>query len=151
MASNVINRATVRKRLATLLTATLVGTGKLCEAVYAYKTDEFAGMTPIVVVCSRGSDRDKITAVSVVNTDVLLYIYIFVLLTDGSTWTATLSEDRLDAIEKVISDTMYDNYYDEGNWISIDFDQQSQVEAVVIGDEAYQREVFFVKADAFSE
>ena len=151
MGNNVVDRAQVRKRLAVLLEAALVGEDKLCQVIYDYRTDNFGGASPALVVCSRGSDRDKMTEVSTVNTDILLYIYTFVLYTDGGEWGADDSEDRLDAIEKLITDTMYDNFHDPGNWISIDFDQQSQVEPIVIGDEMYQRETFFVKADAFSD
>lgn len=151
MASNVVDRAQIRKRLAVLLSAALVGGDKLAQQVLNYKSDDFDGKSPVVVVGSRGSDRDKMTQVSVVNTDILLYIYTFVLYTDGDTWTAALSEDRLDAIEKIITDVFVDNFYDSGNWKSIGFDQQSQVEAIVIGDELYQRETFFVKADAVSD
>lgn len=147
----VINRQAVRDSLATILGAVLVGDGKLCEAIYNYRTDNFNGASPVIVVCSRGSDRDKMTQVSVVNTDVLLYIYTFVLYTDGGTWTPALSEDRLDDIEALITDTMYANFNNPGIWVSIDFDQQSQVEPIVIGDEMYQREMFFVKADAYSD
>ena len=151
MVSNVVDRAQIRKRLAVLLTAALVGGDKLCEQVLNHKSDNFDGASPVVVVGSRGSDRDKMTEASVVNTDILLYIYTFVLYSDEDAWTAALSEDRLDAIEKVITDTMVDNFFDDGNWISIGFDQQSQVEPVPIGDELYQRETFFVKADAYSD
>ena len=151
MSSDVVSRSVIRKRLASLLETALVGDGKLAQAVYNYKTDNFEGATPIVVVCSRGADRDKMTETSVVNTDILLYIYIFVLYSDEGDWGPDDAEDRLDAIEKVISDTMYDNFYEEGYWISIDFDQQSQVENVVIGSLEYVREVFFVKADAYSD
>ena len=151
MVSSVVDRSQVRKRLAVLLGAALVGEDKLCQAIYDYRTDDFDGASPVLVVCSRGADRDKLTEVSTVNTDILLYIYTFVLYTDGDTWGADDSEDRLDAIKKLVSDTMYDNFHDAGNWISIDFDQQSQVEPIVIGDEMYQRETFFVKADCFSD
>lgn len=152
MASNVVDRAQVRKRLAALLDATLVASGSgIVEEVLNYKSDDFDGASPVVVVASRGSDRDKATEVSVVNTDILLYIYSFVLHSDGASWGADDSEDRLDAIEKLITDVMVDNFHDTGNWISIGFDQQSQVEPIIIGDELYQRETFFVKADAYSD
>jgi hypothetical protein len=151
MASNVVSRQVIRDRLASHLTTALVGAGKLAQNVLNYRTDNFEGATPMVVVCSRGSDRDKMAEVSVVNTDVLLYIYTFVLYSDEDTWGPDDAEDRLDEIEKVISDTMYDNFHDDGYWISIDFDQQSQVETVVIGSLEYMREVFFVKADAYSD
>lgn len=151
MPSDVVDRAQVRKRLAVLLTAALVGDGLLAEEVLEYKSDDFDGESPVVVVGSRGSDRDKMTEASVVNTDILLYIYTFVLYADDDAWTAALSEDRLDAIEAVITNVLVDNFNDEGNWISIGFDQQSQVEPIVIGDEMYQRETFFVKADAYSD
>jgi len=152
MASDVVNRKTIRDRLASLIEAKVGDAGSaIVEEVYNYRTDNFDGKSPVVVVCSRGSDRRKMTEVSTVNTDVLLYIYIFVLHTDGDTWGPDDSEDRLDLIEKQIHDCMVDNFHDDGYWISIGIDQQSQVDSIVIGDEMYQRETMFVKADAYSD
>ena len=151
MASDVVNRSVLRKRLAALLGTALVGDGLPVQAVYDYKTDQFEGESPVIVVASRGADRDKMTEVSVVNTDILLYIFTFVLYSDEGDWGPDDSEDRLDLIEKGITDVMVDNFYDENYWISIGFDQQSQVEPIIIGSQEYQRETFFVKADAYSD
>lgn len=152
MASDVVNRSVVRKHLASILDTGLVAAGTgIVQAVYDYKTDAFEGMTPVVVVASRGSDRDKLTEVSTVSTDILLYIYSFVLYSDEADWGADDSEDRLDLVEKQISDIVYDNFHVEDVWISIDFDQQSQVEPIIVGSLEYQRETFFVKADAYSD
>jgi hypothetical protein len=152
MASNVINRETIRDRLATLIDNALGSGGSgIVEAVYNYRTDDFDGQTPVVCVTSRGSDRRKLTEVSTVRTDIQLYVFIFVLYTDGESWTPALAEDRLDLIEKGVQDVLVDNFHDDGYWTAIGSDLQSQVEPVPVGDELYHRETLFLRAEAYSD
>ena len=152
MSSDVINRSVVRIELASLIDTALVAAGAgIVQEVFDYRTDRFLGKSPIVVVCSRGADRDKTTEVSTVQSDCLLYIFTFVLASDQDNWGLDDAEDRLDQIEKEITDVLVDNFYHENYWISIEFDQQSQVEPIVIGDLGYLRETFFVKADMYSD
>jgi hypothetical protein len=143
MASNVINRETVRDQLATLLSTALVGTGLPAQAVYNYQVGDFEGKSPVVVVTSAGTGRGNplISDTSVF----LLEVHSFVLyaLEDG-TWTEAQSEDRLDLLEKSIADVV-NNANDSGVWLSIMIADQSEIDGVEIGGDEYRHEMVPVR------
>lgn len=147
MPSNVINREVVRDQLAALLTTAMVGPGKPAEAVYNHQVGDFNGKSPVVVVTSVGTGRGSAI---VANTTVfLLEVITFVLyaLEDG-TWTEAQSEDRLDLLEKSISDVVVDAN-DTGIWLSVEFNGESAIDGVEIGGDEYRYEVIPLRITAW--
>lgn len=139
MASNVINRETVRDQLATLLNTALVGSGKPAQAVYGYQVGDFQGNSPAVVVTSVGTGRGSSLIAGA--TEFPLEVHTFVLYaTEDGSWTEAQSEDRLDLLEKSITDVINDAN-DSGTWISIEMNGQSEIDAVEIGGDEYRHEV----------
>ena|SRR5688500_10508414 len=139
MASNVINRETVRKQFAALLAAALVGPGKPAEAVYDHQVGDFEGKSPVVVVTSGGTGRGSSV---VANTTAFLLdavTFVAYALEDGS-WTEAQSEDRLDLLEKSIADVVKDAN-DSGIWLSVEFNGESETDGAEIGGVEYRYEV----------
>jgi hypothetical protein len=77
--ANVVARQTLREAFATLLTASLVGTGKPAQVVYDYKVSDFKGKYSVVVITSGETDRMKQAQVSRVNSLINLEAHLFVL------------------------------------------------------------------------
>jgi hypothetical protein len=138
MASDVINRETIRDAFTTLLNTALVGTGLPVKAVYGYKVGDFEGQSPVVVVASAGTGRGA-AAFDKTGSDVYLDIWIFVLYSDEGDWGEDDAADRLDLIEKEIADVVIDNN-STANWINVDYENRSVVDDVSVGGQAYQRE-----------
>jgi hypothetical protein len=138
MAANVINRETVRKQFAALLAAALVGPGKPAEAVYDYQVGDFEGKSSVLLVTSAGTGRGSALVAN--TTAFLLEVYSFVAyaLEDGS-WTEAQSEDRLDLLEKSVSDVVQDAN-ESGLWESVEFNGESAVDSVAIGGVEYRYE-----------
>jgi len=151
MASNVINRETVRDQLAELLTAALVGEGKPAQAVYGYQVGDFEDQSPVVVVTSHGSKRERLAKDTFTSTHFLLDIHIFVLYSDGGSWTEALSEDRLDLLEKCISDVIVDNKCLTDFWAWITLKEASVIAGIEIGSLEYRHEVMTVDVQGLDQ
>lgn len=146
MTTNTLNRSAVRAALATDLAAVLVGAGLPAQTVYAYQVGDFGTENPVVVITSNGSDRSRFNDPDAIWEDVLYFaIHIFVLyaLEDGS-WTEEQSEDRLDLIEKTISDYVLAASA-VGGGDEIWLDGRTTVEAPSIGGLDYRHEVIPVR------
>ncbi len=148
MSADGVNRSVGRKALASLLSAALTGAGKPAQAVYAYKVGDFKGQSPVVIVTSAGSQREKIMlSTTTRRVSVFLDVFTFVLYADPATgWTESDAEDRLDLLEKSISDVLVDNV-NTANWNNLTVDSKSQIDSVVIGGADYARELIQVKLD----
>lgn len=146
MAANSYNRKTARQALAALFSATLVGSGKPCEAFYRYRVGKFDGKSPVGVLMSAGSKRPKLSVGITTLREITLYfdLYVFVAYSDSTTsWTDENSEDKLDDIEKLIADTVADNER-TANWELLTMGDRSETGEFVsvVGGMSYRREVF---------
>jgi len=143
MSSNVTDRAAVRSQLATLLASALVGAGKPAQAVYAYQVGDFDKLSPVIVVTGAGTGRGNPLITD--PTDFFLDVHTFVLYaTEDGGWTEQQSEDRLDLLEKSISDVIKDAN-DSGLWESIVPNGESQIDGLEIGGLEYRHEVIPVR------
>lgn len=132
-----VSREESRDLLATLLNGSL---SDLVEAVYNYQTGDFEGQSPVVVVTSAGSQRTRLTMRGG-QARFKFYIYVFVLYSDQVGWTEADAEDRLDAIEKLIYETIEANQTTE-TWGAIDYEEEgSDCDSVAIGGVDYRREI----------
>ena len=144
------NRETVRDALATLLTTDLTGAGNSAQAVYNYKVGDFAGQSPVVIVTSEGSERKDIVFSSPERYSIFyLSVMVFVLYADPDvSWTEADAEDRLDLIEKDISETLQTNYgHSSGTWHRIFIEGRTQVLEVTIAGDQYLVEIFPVRVE----
>lgn len=117
MASNSINRETIREKLADLIDTALDSTWD----VFKYGTSEFNGKARNVVIASGDSDYPELAADDDGNetgdASFDFYITIFILYADSSqSWTAENSEDALDLGRKKIADVIRDNRSVDGYW-----------------------------------
>lgn len=118
------NRETIRDALVTLLSAALVGAGKLAETCTGSKVTDLTAKTPLVAVFGRGSGRERPPFFEGVPT---FYLEIQVLVRQAYTgWTNAEAEDRLDAIEAVIAGVILTNGV-TANWRQIDYDGPSEM------------------------
>lgn len=142
------NRETVRDALATLLQAALVGSGKPVQAVYNYRTGDFAGASPVVSVFSHGADRRRLTARGS-RARFFLQVDIFVVyaLEDG-TWTEAQAEDALDAVELLIAGVVDANQV-TAYWGALDYVMESTRYDVAIGGIEYIQEAILLVAEVY--
>lgn len=154
MASNVPNRKTARKDLAAILVTACIGTGKITKKVYAYKPRAFPDGSPVVCVTSASSERIKhsqpVTAVSVFLLDIHTFV-VYYSAKSTTPWTEENSEDAIDDIEKLISDTIIDNETIINKWAFLERDGETTMENVIISGVEYQHEIIPVKIRAWSD
>lgn len=142
------NRATVRAAFASLLNTALVSSGSgIVQAVYAYRAGDFGGQSPVVVVTSAGSLRERYTFQGT-KPSYLLDTFVFVAYSEGDTsWDAEDSEDALDDIEAKIAEVL-DSNQRTANWNGLTQEGPSNArEDVDIGGVAYRREVITIRVD----
>jgi len=152
MSSDILNRSAVRKALAALLATALVGSGLPVQAVYAYQKGNFDDMSPVVCVVSGSSDRTKLTNVAVAVSAFTIELHTFVLYaSDDDSWTEENSEDRIDLIEKEITDVLIDNYNNAGVWDAIVVEEPSAIMPIKIGNASYRHEVIFCTIEAYDD
>lgn len=103
--ASVQSRKTVRKAFATLLQTEL---GSLVAVVYDHQADSLDEQSPAVTVTGGETDR-TLTPGIMENSTIALYVDIFVRYQQQSAtppWTEADSEDRIDDIEQVVSNTV---------------------------------------------
>jgi hypothetical protein len=138
------SRKSAREHLAGQLTGALVGTGKPAQAVYAYRVGDFQGQSPVVVVSSGGTLRERFTFKNT-RPVYTFTIHVFVLYADeAGTWTEQDAEDALDDIEEIIASTIQANQKSP-YWETISFDAPSQTAGVMVGGKEYRTEVITVR------
>jgi hypothetical protein len=144
MAANSTNRETVRDAFVALMTAELVGDGKPTQAVYGYQVGDFQNQSPVVVVSSAGSEREKF-ALNAQRSLLYFNVFVFVLYSDQATWGEDDAEDRIDLIEKEIADLVRDNRK-TADWADLQLEGRSNLDSVSIGEE-YRRETMLVRME----
>ena len=140
------NRKTAREALATLLSTALTGGGGLAQAVYSYRVGDFGGASPVVIVSSQGSRRERSTFQGSRNT-VFLQVDIFVLYAAVG-WTEQDAETRLDDIEAAIAGVV-DANQETANWLALNWADRSQRVDVAIGGVDYIRELLVLAAEVW--
>jgi hypothetical protein len=97
------SRKVARKALGVLLSAALVGDGKLASAVYDYVPRTFTA-SPVVCVgsLSTAPAGQGLGTIGPAREDFEFQISSFVALAESDTYTASTAEDLLDDIEAVI-------------------------------------------------
>jgi hypothetical protein len=138
------SRKAARLHLAGQLQAALTGTGKLAQAVYAYQVGDFQGQSPVVVVSSSSSLRERFTFQGSKPTFTLT-IHVFILYADGTgNWTEANAEDALDDIEEIIGKTLAANQKSP-YWETITQVGATQTTGVMLGGQEYRTEVITVR------
>lgn len=148
MAANGANRKQVRDALTALLTTALVGAGKPAEAVYGYQKGNFGGVWPVVCVVSAGTER-TLSALGTTNRNVTVFLDVltFTLYADSENgWTEQHAEDRMDLLEKSISDVLADNHTNPPHWTTIKLNGRTITERVPIGGKLYLAETISLVA-----
>ena len=148
MASNTINRKTVREALAALIDAKFSSDWD----VFNYKAPKFAGKARNIVVSSAGSRRAIMAAASgEADSGFRFRIFIFVLYAnDAEGWTAQESEDALDTAEKDLVDMCNDNQTN-ANWNRLYIEGESDPDAVIDeGGQVFRREIINIRTEKYT-
>lgn len=151
MASNVINRQTIRERLASKIDAALDSTWD----VFNYGTISFNGKARNVVVASgdteytaQGAGAEEVAAS---DADFDFMVVIFILYADDNqAWTAQNSQDALDLGRKLVTDVIRDNRKDVGYWNRL---SQGRSRVSIVPDEGgvpYRYESIPVKTQIYA-
>ena len=144
-----VNRETVRDYLATLLETALVDGGtQYAQAVYNYQHPLSAGLSPVVMVMSGGTDRQPVTFQGGGST-FLLWIRTYVAQV-AEDWTEAQAEDRLDKLEAEIAQVVEDNRNTPAYWTHITYAGQSSVQPVEISGVPYITEAIPIRVEVLS-
>ena len=146
MAGDAVNRETLRDAFVALLDTALVGSSLPVQAIYGYQVGDFQDQSPVVVVTSGGSERDKKQiGSSLWHTWITLYIHVFVVYAiEGTAWGEDDAEDRLDLIDKEIADVVMDNATN-AKWDNLEFEGPTETGVVDVGGSEYRYEVIGVR------
>lgn len=107
---SVVNRKPFRAQIASELSALLVGTGKLAEALYAGQVADFGGKSPVVVISSAGSARPNDSGYVGQGATLIFAVDVLTKYSDVKRgWDELNSEDALDDIEQIIADWVLQN------------------------------------------
>lgn len=138
------SRKEARQQLAALLQADLVGAGKPAQAVYDYQVGDFQGQSPVVVVSSGGTLRERLSFLGTKPMHVMnIHVFVLYAAEDGS-WTEADAENALDDIEQKISATCSANQRTAW-WEAITPTGQSATSSVMIGGKEYRTELITVR------
>lgn len=136
------SRKEVRQHLAQELQDWL---GDLVQAVYDHKVGDLAGQSPVVVVLSLGSERERETYRGWL-ARFYFSVQVWVLYASGG-WTEADAEDRLDEIEMAIAEYVNLNQREIGFWEALSFEGRSEaLEVTPLGGEPYLVERFTLSA-----
>jgi hypothetical protein len=121
--ANSHNRKLTRHAIGTGLRAVLVGNGLPCNVVYDEATDAWQQNAPATLVVTSGAHRGE----RFMGTGQLKSEFEFALitivpdsdLTATPPFTAAMSEDTLDDIEKLVSDWIANNESMAGQWTKL--------------------------------
>lgn len=134
------SRKQAREYLAGQLQGALVGTGLPAQAVYAYQVGDFQGQSPVVVVSSGGTLRERFTFKGT-KPSYTLTVHVFVLYADETgAWTEENAEDALDDIEELIAGVLAANQRSP-YWEAISARAPSQTSSVMVGGKEYRTEI----------
>lgn len=139
------SRKDVRQALAGVLDREVTS----AQAVYAFQKARIKGQTPVLCVTSAGSAREALTMQGSAAA-FRLDINVFVLYSDGSTWTEEQAEDMLDDLEQQIADVC-DRYRVSNKWARLAYAEPSDARTpIVLEGVTYLHEVIPVEIRANS-
>lgn len=138
-------RSTIRKKVADLLTAELVGAGLPVETVYDHQVADFDKQSPVIVVTSAGSEElNEAQVVSYI--DIHVFVAYSAADEEGNIlWTEAESEDAIDLISQMVISVLVP-YRDrrtetDPEWEQFEPDGRTDVDPVLIGAINYRHEV----------
>lgn len=142
------NRKVVRQALAALLNTNLVGSGNPLQQLYRYQIGDFRGQSPVGVLTSAGTKRERMTFMGSKAT-FFFDLHLFVLYADpGTTWDEEDAEDALDDIEAEVA-ALLDANQRSADWEAIDYADRSTALPVVIGGAEYKHEIIPLSVEVF--
>lgn len=142
------NRTTTRHGFAELLQAELVGDDQPVAAVFDHLVGDFGQQSPVVVVTSAGSKRQRVARGTSRNT-CYLDVHIFVLYADpAGSYTEAEAENLRDLIEARIAEII-DSHQRAEAWQAIDYTDRSTVAPVTIGGDEYTHELIPLEFSVF--
>jgi hypothetical protein len=150
MPANTVNRQAGRDQLVALLQPYLVGSGLPCVQVVGYLLNDFAGSVPAVCVVGGGSKRWGIAFLGTVKGGADFIYQLVAIVPDADptavpAYTGKDAEDKLDLIEKLITDCILDHPADAtGGWTKLHSDRQSTIVPGVKKGKTYLIETMFV-------
>ena len=127
-------RETSRDALVVLLSAALVGAGLPVKTCSGSKQVSLEGITPLVVVLSKGSSRERLTFQG--DRGVFDFSVQIWVLQSGTAWTYANAEDALDDIERRIAE-VYQANDRTANWEILKYDGPTLVAEVAVAGVPY--------------
>lgn len=146
----VANRETVRDKLAELLFAAMVGSGKPAQAGFGYQVGDFRDKAPVTVVFSGPIRRERQRFGDCYRNWITLYVHNFVRYADPvSGWTEADAEDTIDLMEKTVAETVLNNNSVPGYWSQCRYapDEATLIGGVDIGGVEYRREIIPIECE----
>jgi len=98
------------------------------------------GQSPLVMVSSAGSERERLDFTGTRGNVAYLTVYVFVAYA-ATGWTEAQAEDRIDLIERTIADVVDANSGETSYWVAMDYDGRSSRDDVEDGGIEYIREM----------
>lgn len=142
------NRKIVRQALAALLTTNLTGSGNPLQQLYRYQVGDFRGQSPVGVLTSAGTKRERMTFMGSKAT-FYFDLHLFVLYADpGTTWDEEDAEDALDDIEAEVA-ALLDANQRTTNWEALDYAERTLAAPVVVGGDEYKHEIIPLQVEVF--
>lgn len=142
------NRKVVRQALASLLTTNLAGSGLPLQELYRYQVGDFGGQSPVAVLTSAGTRRERLTFQGSKAT-FFFDLHLFVLYAEpAADWNEENAEDALDDIEAEVA-ALLDANQRTATWEALDYAERSTALPVVIGGAEYKHEIIPVSVEVF--
>lgn len=133
-------RQDVKAELTSLLETALVGVGLPVQAVYGYKTPDFDGQSPVVVVDVVGSAHSAPSTYGGWPAVVNVNLYVFALYTEtGTSYTNEDAEEQLADIEERISTVVRANQTAD-SWSEASYRGDTIVGTMTLGGNTYRFE-----------
>lgn len=120
------------------------------QTVHGSVVDDLEGETPVAVLLSSGSMRDRMTAQGLKSTFYYdLNMYVLYSSPDDD-WTPEKAEDKMDDLESQIAAMIVDTSRATPNWGSIAYVGRSNVVTILVKGKAYLREVIPLAVEVFA-
>lgn len=131
------SRETARDELVVLLTAALVGVGLPVKTVTGSKVTTLKGVTPLVLVRSTGTLRERLTFQGDIPT---FSLEVQVWVRQACTgWTSAQAADALDEIESLIA-AVYETGRGTADWEALEYNGPSWVDEIDVEGILYYAE-----------
>lgn len=135
-----IKRSEIRDLVATLFRSTVSA-----EKILDHLDPEVSGNVSVVQITSAGSQRRSFSR-SYADTTVMIGVVVFVLQYSPDDWTLEQGEDLIDLIESQMAEVLSINQ-NTNLWRSIQWDQPSMVDRVVLSGTPYLMESMLLNVE----